>query len=209
LSGNATTSSSTTGNAATATALQTARTIGGVSFDGTANISLPGVDTAGNQDTSGNAATATSATTATTATTANGLNTGNDYQVNSLGVGTAGSATTGEIRATDNITAYYSSDARLKENVAPIGDALDKLDMIRGVTYDWTDSYIEAKGGEDGYFVRKNDVGVIAQEIERVLPQLVAENNQGFKAVRYERLVALLIEAVKELRAEVKALKGE
>jgi hypothetical protein len=65
LSGNATTSSSTTGNAATATALQTARTIGGVSFNGTANIDLPGVNTAGNQNTSGNAATATLATTAT------------------------------------------------------------------------------------------------------------------------------------------------
>ena len=53
----------TSGNAATATALETARNIGGVSFDGTANINLPGVNTAGNQDTSGNAATATSATT--------------------------------------------------------------------------------------------------------------------------------------------------
>ena len=62
LNGNATTSSSTSGNAATATALQTARTIGGVSFNGTANINLPGVNTAGNQDTSGNAATATTAT---------------------------------------------------------------------------------------------------------------------------------------------------
>ena len=157
----------------------------------------------------GNADTATSATSATTATTANGLNTSNDYQVNSLGVGTAGSATTGEIRATDNITAYYSSDARLKENVEPIGDALDKLDMIRGVTYDWTDSYIESKGGEDGYFVRKNDVGVIAQEVERVLPQIVGENAQGFKAVRYERLTALLVEAVKELRSEVQELRAE
>ena len=149
----------------------------------------------------GNADTATSATTFTSTT--------QDSQFNSIGVGTAASTTAGEIRATDNITAYYSSDARLKENVEPIGDALDKLDMIRGVTYDWSDSYIEAKGGEDGYFVRKNDVGVIAQEVERVLPQIVGENAQGFKAVRYERLVALLVEAVKELRAEVKALKGE
>ena len=66
LSGNATTSSSTTGNAATATALQTARTIGGVSFNGTANIDLPGVNTAGNQNTSGNAATATALATGRT-----------------------------------------------------------------------------------------------------------------------------------------------
>jgi len=66
LSGNATTSSSTTGNAATATALQTARTIGGVSFNGTANINLPGVNTTGNQNTSGNAATATALATGRT-----------------------------------------------------------------------------------------------------------------------------------------------
>lgn len=65
LSGNATTSSSTTGNAATATVLQTARTIGGVSFNGSANINLPGVNIAGNQNTSGNAATATTATNST------------------------------------------------------------------------------------------------------------------------------------------------
>ena len=58
---NATTAATTTGNASTATALQTARTIGGVSFNGTANINLPGVDTAGNQNTSGNAATASTA----------------------------------------------------------------------------------------------------------------------------------------------------
>jgi hypothetical protein len=66
LSGNATTSSSTTGNAATATSLETARTIGGVSFDGTANINLPGVNTSGNQDTSGNATTATALATGRT-----------------------------------------------------------------------------------------------------------------------------------------------
>ena len=62
-----------TGNAGTATALETARTIGGVSFDGSANINLPGVNTSGNQDTSGNAATATSAATLTTARTIHGV----------------------------------------------------------------------------------------------------------------------------------------
>jgi hypothetical protein len=75
LSGNATTSSSTTGNAATATALQTARTIGGVSFNGTANINLPGVNTAGNQNTSGSSASCTgNAATATTLQTARTIN---------------------------------------------------------------------------------------------------------------------------------------
>lgn len=145
--------------------------------------------------------------TAATATTANGLNTANNYQVNSLGVGTASSAVAGEIRAANNVTAYYASDARLKENVRPIADALGLLCQIRGVRYDWRQVYIEQQGGEDGYFVRREDVGVIAQEVDAVLPEIVGENAQGHKAVRYERLTALLIEAVKELKSELNELK--
>lgn len=147
--------------------------------------------------------------TAATATTANALNTGNNYQVNSLGVGTAGSGTAGEIRATNNITAYYSSDVRLKENIHPITNALYKLSLIRGVEFDWTQEFIEQGGGEDGYFMRKHDVGVIAQEMETVMPEVVAERPDGYKAVKYDRITALLIEAVKELQAEVAALRSQ
>ena len=57
--------------------------------------------------------------------------------------------------------------------------------------------------------MRKHDVGVIAQEIESVLPEIVAERDDGIKAVRYERLTALLIEAVKELSAKVDAQQEE
>ncbi len=145
--------------------------------------------------------------TAATATIANGLNTSNNYQINSLGVGTAASAVAGEIRATNNVTAYYASDARLKENVRPIADALGLLCQIRGVRYDWRQAYIDQQGGEDGYFVRREDVGVIAQEVDAVLPEIVGENAQAHKAVRYERLTALLIEAVKELKSEIDELK--
>ena len=124
-----------------------------------------------------------------------------------LGVGTAPSSTAGEIRATNNITAYYSSDARLKENVRPISNALEDLLKLRGVRFDWTDDFIQKNGGEDGYFIRKQDVGIIAQELEAVLPELVVDREDGFKAVKYDRIVALLIEAVKELKAEVDLLK--
>jgi hypothetical protein len=124
-----------------------------------------------------------------------------------VGSGTAAFGANGEIRAINNITAYYTSDERLKENIAPIEHALDKLTAITGVEFDWTDSYIDEHGGEDGYFVRKHDVGVIAQEIEEVLPEVVATREDGYKAVKYDRIVALLIEAVKELKAEVDALK--
>lgn len=158
---------------------------------------------------SGSAASASSATTATTASTANALNTANDYRVNSLGVGTAGSGTTGEIRATNNITAYYSSDARLKENVKPIQGALDAVATIGGKTFDWTDEYIAAHGGEDGYFVRKSDFGVIAQDVEAVFPLAVRTRDDGTLAVDYEKLCALAFQAIAELRAEVEALKRD
>jgi hypothetical protein len=122
-----------TGNASTATTLQTARTIGGVSFNGAANINLPGVNTAGNQATSGNAATATILQTTRTinGTSFNGsanititaAATNVDTQLASLGVGTAASGTAGEIRATNNVTAYYSDD-RLKTKLGNIEGAL-------------------------------------------------------------------------------------
>lgn len=117
-------------------------------------------------------------------------------------------AVTGAITAGGNITAFSSSDERLKENVVNISNPLEKLALLNGVTFDWKDSYIESQGGLDGMFVRKNDVGIIAQDLEKVLPQLVAERSDGYKAVKYDRIVALLIEAVKELKAEVDSLKN-
>jgi hypothetical protein len=121
----------------------------------------------------------------------------------SLGVGTAASGTTGEIRATNEITAYYSSDITLKENIKLIVDPLGKLEQIRGVSYDWKDEHIQQRGGEDGYFVRKHDIGVIAQEVEAVLPEIVATRDDGIKVVKYEKLVALLIEAVKDQQRQI------
>ena len=130
-----------------------------------------------------------------------------DVQTDSLGVGTAASGTTGEIRATHDVTAYYSSDANLKTNVVSIENALDKVKQIRGVEFDWTQEYIDDKGGEDGYFVRKHDVGVIAQEVEAVLPEVVGTRENGTKAVRYDRMVALLVEAIKDQQSQIDELK--
>jgi hypothetical protein len=128
-------------------------------------------------------------------------------RVPSLGVGTAASGTSGEIRATNEITAYYSSDERLKENIKLIADPLGKLQQIRGVNFNWIDENIKSRGGEDGYFVRKDDVGVIAQEVEKVLPEVVATREDGYKAVRYEKMVPLLIEAIKEQQKQIKDLE--
>lgn len=131
---------------------------------------------------------------------------GVNLQLNSIGAGTAASGTTGDIRATADVTAYYSSDATLKENVVEIENALDKVKKIRGVEFDWTPEYIDEKGGEDGYFVRKHDVGVIAQEVEAVLPEVVGTRDNGIKAVRYDRIVALLIEAIKDQQTQIDEL---
>ena len=113
----------------------------------------------------------------------------------------------GEIRATNEITAYYSSDARLKENIQPIKNPIAMLETIRGVYFDWTAEHIEKRGGEDGYFVRKHDIGVIAQEVEKILPEIVATRADGFKAVKYEKIVPLLIEAIKAQQQEIEQLK--
>jgi hypothetical protein len=120
-----------------------------------------------------------------------------------LSVGTASDGVAGEIRASNEITAYYSSDINLKENIKLIVDPLGKLEQIRGVSYDWKDEHIQQRGGEDGYFVRKHDIGVIAQEVEAVLPEIVATRDDGTKVVKYEKLVALLIEAVKDQQRQI------
>ena len=126
-----------------------------------------------------------------------------DYQFNSIGVGAAASTTTGEIRAIGDITAYYSSDIRLKENIVPIVNALTKVNQISGNTYDWKEGY------EEIHSHKGNDVGVIAQEIEEILPQIVTNRDNGYKAVQYEKIIPLLIEAIKELSVKIKELENK
>jgi hypothetical protein len=154
----------------------------------------------------GNAATAT---TATTATTANATNTSNNFQMNSLGVGTAGSATAGEIRATNNVTAFYSSDRTLKENIQDIPNALEIVTSIGSKSFDWTDSHLEAHGGVDGYFVQKSDFGVIAQDVQKVFPMAVRTREDGTLAVDYEKLGTLAFAAIGQLLKRVEALEAK
>jgi hypothetical protein len=137
---------------------------------------------------------------------AGGFTTSSDAQVNSLGVGTAASGTAGEIRATNNVTAYYSSDKKFKENIQPIADALDRVKNIGGKYFDWSDEYIKSHGGEDGYFVRKSDFGVIAQDVFAVFPEAVRTRDDGSLAVDYEKLSALAFQAIIELDSKVNTL---
>jgi hypothetical protein len=129
--------------------------------------------------------------------------TSSNVQFNSLGIGMAASATAGRIDATNDIVAYSSSDIRFKENITPIENALDKISKISGNTYDWK-AENKVEHGYEG-----NDVGVIAQEIEAVLPQLVQTRENGYKAVKYDKLVALLIEGIKEQQTQIHSLTIE
>ena len=123
-------------------------------------------------------------------------------------VATNSTVTFGEVRSTGDITAYYSSDYALKENINPISNALDKVSQLGGYNFDWKDSHLESRGGVDDMFVKKSDVGIIAQEVQKVLPEAVGKREDGTLGVRYELLVPLLVESIKELKEEIQSLKS-
>jgi hypothetical protein len=147
-----------------------------------------------------------------------GLATGDDVQFDSFGVGTAASGTTGEIRATNDITAFYS-DKRLKNISGNIDNALNKILNLNGVYY--TNNEVANKYG---YLNNKQQVGVIAQEVEEVLPQIVKPapfdigkkddgseysiSGENYKTVQYEKLIPLLIEGIKELNKKIEEMKN-
>ena len=123
------------------------------------------------------------------------------FQTKVDGTTTIGGNTTisGSLYVTGDVTAYHTSDKRLKDNVELISQPIEKVKQINGVSFDWND-----KSEHSGH-----DVGVIAQEIEAVLPELVKTKDDGYKAVRYEKIVALLIEAVKEQQLQIDELKAK
>ena len=144
--------------------------------------------------------------------------TSSNLQFSSLGIGTAASGTAGEIRATNAITSYYS-DERLKTNIQLIPNALEKVVSLRGVTYNANEL-----AESFGYTNKEQQVGVLAGDVEKVLPEAVkpapfdliridenteiSSSGENYKTVQYEKLVPLLIEAIKELNEEIKILKG-
>ena len=130
------------------------------------------------------------------------VGTGNNVQFNSLGVGTAASGTAGEIRATNNVTAYYSDD-RLKTKLGGIEKALEKLLTLEGFYYEANQT------AQDLGYEPIREVGVSAQQVQAVLPEVVvpAPIDERYLTVRYEKLIPLLIEAIKELSDKVDRLR--
>ena len=137
------------------------------------------------------------------------VSTSSSVQFGSLGVGTAASGTTGEIRATNNVTAYYSSDVKFKENIHDVPDALQIVCAIGSKIFDWKDEYLTSHGGEDGYFIRKSDFGVIAQDVEKVFSRAVRTREDGSLAVDYEKLSTLAFGAIAQLLKRVEALENK
>ena len=109
---------------------------------------------------------------------------------------------TGELAVSSNITAYYSSDISLKDNIRPIESALFKVQQINGVTFDWNEKSSKIQQGKG------HDVGLIAQEVEKVLPEVVVLRPDGIMAIQYEKVVPLLVESIKELTKRVEELEN-
>ena len=105
------------------------------------------------------------------------------------------------INAGGDVIAYASSDERLKDNIKPIENPLDKISQISGNTFDWNSEKQNIYNGKD--------YGVIAQEIQKVMPELVDTRDNGYLAVKYDKIVPLLIESIKELKKEIEELKSK
>ena len=147
---------------------------------------------------SGTSITGTISTAAQTNITSVG--TLSNLQATSMGVGQTADGTTGNFRCTGTIIAggniQSTSDASLKTNIVTISDALSKALALRGVMYD------RISNGA-------HEMGVIAQEVEAIIPELVFTNAEGIKSVAYANTVALLIEAIKEQQQQIDELKAK
>ena len=150
-----------------------------------------------------------------TAVSGSGLSVWTSTYILSLGVGTSGSGTIGEIRATNEVTAYYS-DRRLKENVQVINNAVTKVLSLNGITYSPNDL-----AASYGYDKNVKLVGLFADEVEAVLPEATrpapfdqdesgnSKSGKNYKTIQYEKLVPLLIEAIKEQQKSIDLLRDE
>jgi hypothetical protein len=226
----------TTGSAGSvANALTIGTGLGGTSYNGssavtitntgvTSNVASTGISVSGatgavtitntgvTSNVAGTGVTVSGATGAVTISIGQAVATSSNVQFNSVGVGTAGSGTQGEIRATNEITAYYS-DRRLKENVKVIDNAVEKVLSLNGITY--TPNEVAESFGYDRTVKL---VGLFADEVEAVLPEATrpapfdqdengnSKSGENYKTIQYEKLVPLLIEAIKEQQQKIAQL---
>ena len=113
------------------------------------------------------------------------------------------STETCHLKCDGDITAFSSSDRRLKKNIKKIVSPLDKLSKISGYSFEWN------RLGEEKTKNYGKDIGVIAQEVEEILPDIINTRENGYKAVNYEKIVPLLIESIKEQQKQIEELRGQ
>jgi len=112
---------------------------------------------------------------------------------------------TGKFVASGDVTAF--SDIRLKKDIEKINNALDKIQKLSGFTYKFNKTAVEVLG--EGYEYKKRHAGVSAQQVQQVLPEAIDKTDNGYLMVKYDRLIPLLIEGIKELKDEVTELRAE
>jgi hypothetical protein len=190
--------SGTTPSYVTGTSAQFVKADG--SLDSTAYTANAGTVT-GIAFTSGNGTTTSGGPIVTSGTITVG-STGDNIQINSLGVGRAASATSGRIDATGDIVGFSSSDIRLKKDVSVLENATEALSKLRGVSYVWDPQSFNIHG------YTGKDYGIIAQDVEKVFPEMVDHRDNGYLAVRYERLIGVLVAAVNEQSKRIQELEA-
>ena len=113
----------------------------------------------------------------------------------------------GKVMAENDVIAF-ASDKRLKENIIKISNPLDKIQQVRGVYFDWNQ-----KSKEKGFRAarEKNEIGMIAQEVEQIIPQAIepAPFNKEYKTIKYDRLIPLLVECIKDQQKQIDELKSK
>lgn len=122
-----------------------------------------------------------------------------------VGIGTDSPNYTLDVRGTiGNNTTLYHSDRRWKKNIEPLECALNTVSQLAGISYEWRrNEYREMQ------FPAGRHLGLIAQDVEKIVPELVHTGDDGYKAIEYAKLTALLVEAVKDLKQENERLQGQ
>lgn len=121
------------------------------------------------------------------------------YSANRGGSSVISLASNGNISASGDVIAFASSDKRLKDNLTKIEGSLEKVNKLNGYSFDWNNNQQSYSG---------HDYGVVAQEVEAIFPELVRTRDNGYKAVKYEKLIPVLIEAIKELTNKINKLEN-
>ena len=113
----------------------------------------------------------------------------------------------GKISAENDVIAF-ASDKRLKENIIEISNPLDKIKQVRGIYYDWKEN-VKEKGFHPNR--KKNEIGMIAQEVEKIIPQAIepAPFNNDYKTIKYDRIIPLLVECIKDQQKQIDELKNK